>query len=98
MITFEKFIQSLYDAQKDGFKLHSSEEIEKARPYIGYLTEEELQEVQLTGRFWAFDKYNNLYVIVDNDTIMCLLQDEWGKIEYTLYPRNPKFPILIEVV
>lgn len=37
--------------------------------YEDYLTEEELQEIQYSGRFWDIIGYN-LFILVDNDTLV----------------------------
>ena len=37
--------------------------------YEDYLTEEELQEIQYSGRFWDIIGYH-LFILVDNDTLV----------------------------
>lgn len=69
--TYEKFLDSL-DEVKDKKKLmtHLPYDVEYSRTYYnGYLTDEELQEKQYSGRFWDL-LWGYLYILVDDDTLV----------------------------
>lgn len=69
--TYEKFLDSLHQVKdKKMLMNHSPFDVEYARTYYnGYLTNEELQEIQYEGRFW--DIYlGAFYILVDNDTLV----------------------------
>lgn len=69
--TYEKFMDSLDEVKcKKLLMTHTTKDINLARKYFdGFLTEEELQERQYSGRFW--DIYlGALYVLLDDDTLV----------------------------
>ena len=69
--TYEKFMDSLDEVKcKKLLMTHTTIDINIARKYFdGYLTEEELQETQYSGRFWDIIRFH-LYILVDNDTLV----------------------------
>lgn len=71
--TYEKFMESLDEVKcKNVLMTHTTTDINLARKYFdGYLTEEELQEKQYSGRFWDIN-LGAFYILVDNDTLVIL--------------------------
>lgn len=69
--TYEKFLDSLDKVKcKKLLMTHHLFDVDYARTYYdGYLTNEELQEKQYYGRFWAIN-LGALYILVDNDTLV----------------------------
>ncbi len=70
---YNEFISSLDDVKnKTMLMSHSSEDLELARKYYSnYLTEEELQEKQYSGRFWHIEGVA-LYILFDNETVIAI--------------------------
>lgn len=69
--TYEKFLDSLHQVKDNKllmFHLPSKINIAK-KLFDGYLIEEELQEIQYSGRFWDIIRYH-LFILVDNDTLV----------------------------
>lgn len=67
--------------------------------FDGYLTAEELQNRQTTGRYWYIG-YNNggfqisdrpsLFIILDNDSVLCVHYDEDDELVECVYDKaNP---------
>ena len=80
---YEDFIESL-QIDKPLLMTHTQTSLRLAsKLYEGYLTDDELQEKQLTGRFWDImnepDATPPLFVILDNDTVLCVHKDGNGK-------------------
>lgn len=73
---FADFLDSLEEVKnKTMLMSHLSEDLETARKYYSdYLTDEELQEKQYSGRFWDIDG-GLLYILVDNDTVIFVHYD-----------------------
>lgn len=76
---YEDFLDSL-----DSIKFHSPSSITIAKLFfIGYLTEEELRERQDEGRYWEIVQVNDgiykLYIILDNETVLCVERARNGK-------------------
>lgn len=69
--TYEKFMDSLDEVKyKKLLMTHTTTDINLTRKYFdGYLTEEELQERQYSGRFWDIN-LGALYILADNDTLV----------------------------
>lgn len=69
--TYGKFLDSLDEVKyKKLLMTHTANYISLARKYFdGYLTEEELQEKQYSGRFWDIN-LGALFILVDDDTLV----------------------------
>ena len=69
--TYEKFLDSLDEVNcKNVLMTHPPSRINIAKKlFDGYLTNEELEEIQYEGRFWNIIGYH-LYILVDNDTLV----------------------------
>jgi hypothetical protein len=93
---WEQFVQSLIDNKdKRLLMTHKPYEVRYVDKYFpGYLTEEELQERQFTGRFWALSGGNDdtpfamLFIIADNETVLYVERDRNGKDVSGLYVFN----------
>jgi hypothetical protein len=97
---FNEFVQSLIDNKdKRLLMTHKPSEVRYVDKYFGdYLTEEELQERQFIGRFWAIktseDLPTALFIIVDNSTVLIVNKDRSGKIVEGAYSRASVSPVL----
>lgn len=69
--TYEKFLDSLDEVKNNKLLMtHLPDKINIAKTFFdGYLTEEELQEKQYSGRFWDLF-LGALYILVDDDTLV----------------------------
>lgn len=77
---YGEFLNSL----EEKIKFHSPSSITMAKLFfIGYLTEEELRERQDEGRYWEIVQVNDgiykLYIILDNETVLCVERARNGK-------------------
>lgn len=97
---FEEFVQSLIDNKdKRLLMTHKPYEVRYVDKYFqGYLTEEELQERQFTGRYWAIktleDLPTALFVIIDNELVLIVNKDRSGKMVEGVYSRASVKPVL----
>lgn len=88
---------------KNMLMFHLPSEINEAsRLFPGYLTDEELQEKQYKGRFWAIERFHNvnscsyisesfihyLYILVDNETVVIVNTEG----ETIISERGPNLP------
>ena len=78
------FLNSLEEKTDCSIKFHSPSSITMAKLlFIGYLTEEELRERQDEGRYWEIVQVNDdlykLYIILDNETVLCVERARNGK-------------------
>ena len=83
---WEQFVQSLIDNKdKPLLMTHKPSEVRYCSKYFGdYLTEDELQERQFSGRFWTIraedeDDPTILFIILDNELVLCVHKEINGK-------------------
>ena len=90
---FADFLDSLDDVKnKTMLMSHLSSDLAYARKrYSDYLTNEELQEKQYSGRFWAIDG-TLLYILFDNETVIVVHYDKIKIFER----ENCKLPVSLQ--
>lgn len=83
MTEYEEFIDSLQAKKYKPIMTHLPSSIKLAcKFYPGYLSDEELQERQYSGRYWDIrsrdiDGGHILFIVLDNQDILCVTKEEY---------------------
>lgn len=101
MNEFDDFIQSLVqNKEKRPIMTHLPSTVRYVDKYFsGYLTEEELQEHQYTGRFWDIkagddEHWTTLFIILDNETVLLISKVRGEELLEGVYDRASTKPVL----
>lgn len=79
---YEEFLESLMESkEKRPIMTHLPSSIKLACKFFpGYLSDEELQERQYSGRYWDIrrdiDGGHILFIVLDNQDILCVTKEE----------------------
>lgn len=92
---YEEFLESLMESkEKRPIMTHLPSDVRYVSKFFdGYLTEEELQERQFTGRYWCIRggddiTYAMLLIVLDNDTVLYVTRNSKGMYTEAVCNRN----------